>query len=413
MRPNWFSVSARDRSRRDDGIDSSPPGSVPLAAKDVRAGSGWAHGMPQLTFAPLSVLSRYLTRQFLGVFLPVMMSFVLLYIIIDTFDRMDIFLRHDATFGEAARYMLFKIPLMLTQITPPAVVVGVLLGLGLIARHNEIIALRTGGISLVQTMVPIMICALAISGAALVWNETVVPYCSRMFQHVNNVEIRERGMLGIFQEREIWYRGGGGFYNIDYVDRATQTVHGLRIYRFADVEDGFHLRSVVVVPEAKWHRDQWIFSTNSSEQILDEGTQRSREVASDALLLPESIDDFLEVQREPEELSYGALSDRIEALTAKGIDASHYLVDLHLKLALPFANAVLAFIAIPIAGRLRRHPSTAAVVGVGAAVGFLYWVILGLATSLGQTGTVPPLLAAWSANVIYTLGGIALYLSAE
>jgi lipopolysaccharide export system permease protein len=369
--------------------------------------------LPQPIFAPLSVLSRYLTRQFLGIFLPVLLSFVLLYIIIDTFDRMDIFLRHDATFGEAARYMLFKVPLMLTQITPPAVVVGVLLGLGLIARHNEIIAFRTGGISLVQTMVPIMVCAVAISGAALVWNETVVPYCSRMFQYVNNVEIRERGMRGIFQEREIWYHGGSGFYNIDYVDRASQTVHGLRIYRFADIDDGFRLRSVFVVPEAKWDRDRWIFSPESSEQILDEATPRSREITGDSLLLPESVEDFLEVQREPEELSYAALGERIADLTAKGIDASHYLVDLHLKLALPFANAVLAFVAIPIAGRLRRHPSIAAIVGIGAAVGFLYWVILGLATSLGQTGTLPPLLAAWSANVVYTLLGVALYLYAE
>ncbi len=369
--------------------------------------------MPQPAFAPLSVLNRYLSRQFLGIFLPVLASFVLLYIIIDTFDRMDIFLRHDATFGEAARYMIFKIPLMLTQITPPAVVVGVLLGLGLIARHNEIIALRTGGISLVQTMVPIMTCAIAISAAALVWNETVVPYCSRMFQFVNNVEIRERGQLGIFREREIWYRGSGGFYSVDYVDRTTQTVHGLRIYRFASIDEGFHLRSVVDVPRATWKGDEWEFSPDSSEQILDEGTPRTREVARDAHVLPETIDDFLEVQREPEELSYAALSERISDLTAKGIDASHYLVDLHLKLALPFANAVLAFVSIPIAGRLRRHPSTAAIVGVGAAVGFLYWVILGLATSLGQTGTLPPLPAAWSANVVYALLGVALYLYFE
>ncbi len=365
------------------------------------------------SFAPLSILSRYLTRQFLGVFVPLLLSFVLLYIIIDTFDRMDIFLRHNATFSEAARYMLFKIPLMLTQITPPAVVVGVLMSLGLIARHNEIVALRTSGISLVQTAAPIMVCAIGISAAALAWNETVVPYCSRMFQYVNNVEIRDRGMRGIFREREIWYHGSSGFYSIDYVDRASQTVHGLLIYRFASVEDGFHLRSVIDIPKAQWRNDRWKLAPESIEHILDEETPRNQPVAKDGSILPESIDDFLEVQREPEELSYGLLRDRIDALNGKGIDASHYLVDLHLKLALPFANAVLAFVAIPIAGRLRRHPSIAAIVGVGVAVGFLYWVVLGLSTSLGQTGTLPPLFAAWAANAIYAMLGVALYMYSE
>ena len=123
--------------------------------------------MQSPAFSPLSVISRYLSSQFLGLFFPILLSFVLLYIVIDSFDRMDVFLRHDATFSEAARYMLFKIPLMLTQITPPAVVVAVLMGLGMISRHNEIIAFRTSGISLIQTMVPIMACTLAISVAGL------------------------------------------------------------------------------------------------------------------------------------------------------------------------------------------------------------------------------------------------------
>ncbi len=369
--------------------------------------------MLQPSFAPLSVLSRYLSRQFLGIFLPVMASFVMLYIIIDSFDRMDIFLRHSATFSEAARYMLFKIPLMLTQITPPAVVVAVLLGFGLLSRNNEIVGFRTGGISLPQMAFPVMICALAISVGALVWNETVVPYSSRKFQYVNNVEIRKRGMRGIFRERGIWYHGARGFYNIDYVDRSTQTVHGLLIYRFATIENGFNLQGIIDIPTAQWRGDGWSFSPDSAVQTLNGGTPRTDPLPDSALVLDESIDDFLEVQRNPEELSYAALSERIADLTRKGIDASHYLVDLYLKLALPFANAVLAFVAIPIAGRLRRHPSIAAIVGVGASVGFLYWVILGLCRSLGETGALPPLMAAWAANAIYVLLGFALYMYSE
>lgn len=361
----------------------------------------------------MSILNRYLIRQFLGTFGPILASFVLLYIVIDTFDRMDIFLRHNATFSEAARYVLFKVPLMLTQITPPAVVVGVLISLGVIARHNEIVALRTCGVSLVQTAAPLMGCAVVISLLALAWNETVVPYSSQMYQYVNNVEIRKRGLRGIFREREIWYRGSQGFYSIDYVDRASRTVYGLLIYRFAPVEDGFHLRSVVDIPHATWRDDHWTFAADSAVQILDEEEPRSEPLPHDDDVLPESIDDFLEVQREPEELSYKLLGERIDALNRKGIDASHYLVDLHLKIALPFASAVLAFVAIPIAGRLRRHPSTAAIVGVGVAVGFLYWVALGLATSLGQTGTLPPLLAAWAANGLYVLLGVALFMYSD
>jgi len=369
--------------------------------------------MQSSQFKPFSVVSRYLAAQFLGIFFPVLCGLVLLYIVIDVADRMSIFLRHSATVGEAARYMLFKVPLMLTQIMPPAVVISVLMSLGLLARRNEIIALRASGISLLQTTLPILALALAISMAALVWNETVVPYSSRMFQFVNNVEIRERGMRGIFRDREIWYHGGRGFYSIDYVDRVRQTVHGLLIYRLGSIESGFHLEGVIEIPRAQWRDGRWTFATDSLRHTARGDSFDTTPLDTSAFDMPETISDFLEVQREPEELSYTALRQRIATLTAKGIDASHYLVDLHLKLALPFANSVLALVSIPLAGRLRRHPSIAAIVGLGAAVGFGYWVLLGLATSLGTSGAIPPALAAWSANGIYTLLAVAFFLYSE
>lgn len=364
--------------------------------------------MPTSQYSPLRVLSRYLIGQFLAIFFPVLAGFVLLYVIIDLFDRLDILLRHQASLGAAARYFFFKVPLMLTQITPPAVIVATLLALGLLSRRGEVIAFRAGGISLGQTAVPLLAMALGISVMALGWNETVVPYSSRRFQHVNNVEIRKRTLRGILSEREIWYRGGAGFYNIDHVDRARGAVYGLVIYR---LDEDFHLRSVLHVPEAHWVDGRWATRGAVEQQVGSDAPPAP--IAADGLPIPESLDDFLEVQREPEELSYSLLRSRIADLTAKGIDASHYLVDLHLKLALPFASAVLTFVAIPIGGRLRRHPSIAAIVGLGTAVGFAYWVLLGLANSLGQSGALPPLVAAWSANVVFLLVGAALFLSSE
>ena len=108
-----------------------------------------------------------------------------------------------------------------------------------------------------------------------------------------------------------------------------------------------------------------------------------------------------------------ALRRRINDLTRKGIDASNYMVDLHMKLAVPFASFVLACVAVPLAGRVQRHPSVAAILLTGLIVAFAYWVILGLTNSLGQSGVLPPLVAAWASNVVFFLLGVALFLSSE
>src|SRR5215470_18552236 len=210
--------------------------------------------MPASTSAPLSVVNRYLGGQFVAFFVPILATFILLYVIIDLFDRLDILLRYQASAETAARYFLFKVPLMVTHITPPAVITAALLAFGILGRRNEIIALRASGVSLAQTAVPVVVLASTISVAALIWNETVVPYCSRRFEYVNNVEIRKRAVRGVLSDRAIWYHGADGFYNIDYVDRDQQAVYGLTIYR---LDDQFRLRGVINVPSARWVDGRW------------------------------------------------------------------------------------------------------------------------------------------------------------
>lgn len=360
-------------------------------------------------YSPLSVLTRYLLHQFFAFLLPIIAGFVVLYLIVDLFERLDVLLRNQASVGASVRYFLFKVPLIVTQIMPAAVVTAILLALGVLARHNEILAFRAGGISLAQSAVPLLAVTFLISLAVLTWNETIVPYCSRQFQYVNKVEIRKQPLRGILSDREIWYHGSGGFYNIAHVDKNGGTIFGLVIYALGN---DFRLERVIEVERAVWRDGRWQV-IGATEHRLAREDQPPVTIRRDDLVIPETLEDFLEVRREPEELSFLALYRWVTRLKRKGIDASHYLVALHLKLALPFASVVLSLVGMPIAGRVCRHPSVAAIVGLGAAVGFSYWVLLGLSNSLGLGGTLPPLVAAWAPNAIFTLIAVALFLYAE
>jgi lipopolysaccharide export system permease protein len=299
---------------------------------------------------------------------------------------------------------------MVTQVLPPAVLVSSLLGLGLLGRHNEITAMRAAGVSLAQTARPLLLTALAISVAALAWDEGLVPYCSRQFQLVNNVEIRKRAQRGIFSDREIWYRGAQGIYNIEHVDQRRGKLYGLTVYR---IGPDFSLRTIVDVPIATWSGSEWQAHDATEHIVSQNGELESRPLRSATPVISETLGDFLEVHREPEELSYLELRRRIDQLAQQGIDPSGYLVDLQMKIAIPFASFVLAWVGIPLAGRVRRHPSIAATLGAGLLVGGGYWVILAFGKSLGDTTVLPAMWAAWAANGIYFLLGGALFLGSE
>jgi lipopolysaccharide export system permease protein len=359
---------------------------------------------------PAFVTSRYLIREFLAIFVPIVLTFVLLYLVVDFFDRLTILLKNHASGAAALRYFLFKIPLMITQIMPPSVLTAMLVSLGMLSRRNEVIALRASGVSLYQTAVPLVGLAALISAGTLAWNETVVPYCTREYQYVNNVEIRKRALRGILNDREIWYHGADGFYNIDHVDAHRQTLFGVTIYR---TDARFDLHTIVQIASAQWTGAGWVTNDAVARTISDDGTVVTERLDPHEALMHETLNDFLEVHREAEELSYMALRQRINDLTRKGIDASNYMVDLHMKLAVPFASLVFACVAVPLAGRVQRHPSVAAILLTGLILGFAYWVILGLTKSLGQSGVLPAVVAAWASNVVFSLLGVALFLSTE
>jgi len=359
---------------------------------------------------PSFVVSRYLIREFVGILVPIVAVFVTLYLIVDFFDRLDVLLRNHAPVGSALRYFAFKIPLIVTQIMPPAVLAAMLLSLGLLSRRNELVALRASGVSLVQTALPLLGLAAVISLATLAWNETIVPYSTQEYQYVNNVEIRKRTQRSLLSERETWYHGADGFYNIEHIDTRRAALLGLTIYR---TDTAFDLRSIIEVPSLHWTGSGWTAEGAVEHTIGPDGELVTTPLAADQTVIHETLGDFLEVRREPEELSYRALRQRLEELSRKGIDASSFLVDLHLKLAVPFTTLVLACVAIPLAGRVQRHPSIAATVGVGLLIGFAYWVVLGLSTALGESTVLPAAVSAWAANVTFLLLGVGLFLSSE
>jgi lipopolysaccharide export system permease protein len=349
----------------------------------------------------LPVVGRHLTREFLGTFALTVAAFVAIYVVADFFDRLDSFLRHDAGLGTIVRLFLFKLPLVVTQVTPIAVLVGALVSLGSLARHNEFVALRACGVSMWQVAAPLLALAVVIALGTFAWNETIVPYSAHRWHTIENVELRKRGSATLFTGRDVWYRGGAGFYNIERVSPRRRTLYGLTVYQLGG---DFRPVRVIEAETAVWDGSKWTLHGARTRFVRGDGGYEVAEVPAN-FTLPESLDDFRAVSAEPEELSYGMLRRQIKDLRRKGVDTSESWVDLHLKLSLPAASLVMMLLAVPLATAGTRLTSFAASAGLGLALGFGYFVLLAFARALGQSGALPAPLAAWTANATCALLG--------
>jgi len=124
----------------------------------------------------------------------------------------------------------------------------------------------------------------------------------------------------------------------------------------------------------------------------------------------EKLEDFMLIQKEPKEMSLREVSVYVKKVQANGYDANKYLVDLHSKLAFPFACLVMTLVGIPFSLRFSRSGGVALGIVLGIFLGFAYWILFSIGIALGKAGSLPPLAAAWGGNILFITLGFAFLL---
>jgi len=355
-----------------------------------------------------SVVSAYLRREFLRTFFLCLALFLGLSLLVDFFDRLDDFIKHAAPVSTILRYFLFKTPLLITQAAPAAALAGSLLSLGLLSRHREILALKTCGISPWQIARPLLLSASVLSAGAWVWNEVIVPYSFHKSRYINTIEIKKKAFKGLFHERGFWYHGTNVFYHIDHFDARRNILFGLTVYV---LDEHFQVRSLVEASQASWQEGRWHLENLKERSLSFAATDLPSR--PDGVWLRETPEDFALVAMEADEFSSRHLRAYIADLQRKGLDTTEYQVDLQLKGAVPVAILVMTLLGVALAIPGAKQVTLPTALGLALTAGFGYWILLALAISLGHSGVLSPLFAAWLANSATCLAGVFFLLGID
>jgi len=355
----------------------------------------------------VTIIDRYVLGRFLRALPMCIGAAATLFLMVDFFQRIGDLASYHSTAGQIAGYFLFKIPRILTQIYPAACLLAVLMGVGGLAEGGELLALRACGVSTARLLGPLAITGVVISFGVLLWNEIVVPPCFTRAQLIRNVGIEKELESGLFDAASIWYRSDQGFVNIAYFDATNSVLYGVALH----VPDAdFRVGRLVEVPRAVWTGSGWSMESGIVTTFVGEGDPLIRDAQPDDLTLDATPQELRSKRRRSFEFSYRALSKQIASLQRKGLDASEYLVDLQYKLAVPFSGLVAIVIGMPLAMRsVKRGARLVHNVGLGLVVSLAYWTTAAVAVALGHAGALPPWAAAWTANAVFGIGGLALY----
>lgn len=348
----------------------------------------------------MTILQRYVSREFLKIFGICFAGLLGTYVLVDFFQRIDLFLNFPTPVRWKLLYFALKVPLFVFHITPVSMLVALMVTLGILNRNREIIAVKCGGITLLHLCLPLVGLGLLASGLVFLTNEYLVPAATRQAQTVLDVHIKNRPMRSIFRQNRIWFYGERHtIFNVQLLDPVEQAIEGVTMYRFT--KTGQRLLQRIDARSARYRRGRWDFTKVTVRTFLKDGTIRAQSFPRKRLKLAERPQDISQYRERPEQMNFPALADYVRKLQRSGFDPAAYVVDLQAKIALPLVSLVVTLLAIPLAFRFGIGGGIVASLGASITLGFAYWVVISIGISLGHSAKLAPLLAAWLPNVFF------------
>lgn len=355
----------------------------------------------------MTIIHAYITRMFFKYFTIILGMVIVIYLSIDFFGKIDKFIEASTATSETVAYFLYKIPLIMSQIIPVAILLSVLVVFGLMAKNNEIIALKSGGVSVYYLMVPVVVIGMCLSLLLFIFSEAVVPVS---IVKSNRIEEKQRSRKRVIssQGENIWIRGDRSITNIKYYNPSDQTISGISIIYF---DDHFGMKKRINAQKGTYNEKGWVFNDCMVQQFGKTGQDQKvifyDEKSFEFDLLPS---DLQRVAIESEEMSFTRLLKYVQKVEDQGYDATRYRVDLYAKTAFPMICLIMSLFGSGLALRGSTKDGMVISFAYGIVTAFIYWSFYSFCLSLGYGGILPPLVAAWVANLIFfCAAGLAIY----
>ena len=358
----------------------------------------------------MTVLDKYLVREIFRYFFMVLILVVIIYVSVDFFEKIGTFMEAKLPFSSVAVFYLNSIPFILWQIMPAAILLSVLISLGMMNKHNELLALRSCGISIYSLIKPVVTLGVLFTAVLFILAEIIVPVTMTTANRIWLNEARKERLVTT-RENNIWMRTTHSIIHIQHFNPVNNTVYKITENIF---DDQFRLVKRIDGDHGVFQNGQWMLS-KVLEQTLDASGSSYAITYHDTLPVKLDItpNNLKQVVKKSSEMNINELLDYIHTVESEGYPATRLWVDFQAKIAFPFVCVILVLVGMGIACKKQMKDGLPTGIAYGIGAAFLYWVINSFCISLGYGEMLPPLIAAWTTNVIFFCFGALMLMHAE
>ncbi len=381
-----------------------------------RSASGlWVSSVPDLTWLRPSLLDLYVGLLYVRVLGFCIAGMLGLFYISTFVDLSDKLFTGTATATMLLQYFWWASPQFTYYIIAIAVLLATVVTIGVLTKSSELIVLRACGISLYRTAVPLLVAAAIGSAALYGLEEVVLGPANRRASDLNRL-IRGQSPRTFDALSRKWLTGSDGtvYHYLSY-SPSERELNGLTVLTFTSAESTSVKRRTFAAAATAgagpttaadasrlWQARKGWTRTFGSDLAISEF-----ERFDDQVLTLEPPETFVTEAPPPAQMNFAQLRSYILDLRAAGYDVREDEVALYRKVAFPFVTIVMTLIGVPFAVSTGRRGAMYGV-GVGIVLALVYWTMISVAAAFGAGGAMPPMLAAWTPNLVFGAGAVYL-----
>ncbi|HYW42058.1 MAG TPA: LptF/LptG family permease [Bryobacteraceae bacterium] len=356
------------------------------------------------------IVDTYILSSFLFYVTVVLASFVSMSQVYFFFELVGDMIRNNITLVKMFTYLFFLTPQLIYSTLPVSILMAVLILFGVMSKQNEVTAFKACGVSVFRLCAPILIGSTLFCGGLFAFDYYYVPGANRI-QDALRDEIKGRKNQTYLRPDRKWIMGQGSrIYYYEYFDTSERTMMGVDVFELEP--DTFRLVRQILAERARWSPSikTWVFENGWFSDFKDANDRSYHAISATTFPeLTEPPDYFHTAALKDEQMNVQELKQYIRDLHQRGFPTTKLQVQLYRKYSVPLFALIMAMIAAPF-GFLMGNKGAMTGIGVSMAIGVAYLAIDPLFQKLGEFSELPPAMAAWSPDVLFSLTGLYLLL---
>ncbi len=344
-------------------------------------------------------IDKYISKQFLQTIFFALLVFMLVFIIIDMFEKLDDFIDKGVQSYIILKYYVVFLPEIIRLILPVSILLAGLFTVGKMANQNELTAIKASGVSVYRFMIPFVVITFIISLFAVYFGGYVVPAANKERVYIEQ-NFMQKGLVSagsniIFQDTK------NRIVTLSYFDIRNNQANRVCIQQF-DSTDVNKMVSRIDAQKMKYDTSTagWIIMKGVKRIFKDD---REYEVSFDTLksvALHFKPEEVIKKQRKPEEMKLSELKEYAIDQLRTGNNPNRIEIEYYSRYAFAFSGLVIILFGLPLSFNKRRG-GLAVQFGINLLITFVYLLFMKISQSFGKNGVFDPILTAWLANIIF------------